>query len=369
MNTLTKIFFFAGGLLLAACARPTSTPDGYTLTGRIDGLPDGTHVQLITVSHDQEKPLADTIVSGGQFLFTGTVDEPRAVLLLVKDAYGSRRLMLENKAIEVSGTVSASRADGLPSYNLEQLAVSGSPLSARYDSLMDVRRRLDSLYTANAATYADATDEERAAADQRFFHTVDSVYYATVMSQKETFWAPLLMLSFTTYLTDAMKPWYEALSPEAKASRYGRMVQAELYPAGSIGSTLPDFTLKGKDGKDVTLASLRNGKKYVLIDFWASWCNPCRKEIPNLKKLYAQYADKGFQIVSISIDKKRADWEKALAEEQLPWPNFLDETGVAGQYKVKFVPTMYLLDAQGVLVAENLRGEELQAKLAELLGK
>lgn len=367
MNTLTKIFFFAGGLLLAACARPTSTPDGYTLTGRINGLPDGTHVQLIPVSHDQEKPLADTIVSGGQFTFTGTVDEPRAVLLLVKDAYGSRRLMLENKAIEVSGTVSASRADGLLSYNLEQLAVSGSPLSARYDSLMDVRRRLDSLYTANAAAYANATDEERAAADQRFFQTVDSVYHATVMGQKETFWAPLLMLSLTTYLPDNMKSWYDALSEQAKNSYYGKMVKNELYPAGSVGSTLPDFTVKDKEGKDVTFASLCEGRKYVLIDFWASWCNPCRKEIPNLKKLYAQYASRGFQIVSISIDKERADWEKALAEEQLPWPNFLDETGVAGLYKLKFVPTMYLVDAQGVLVAENLRGEALAKKLAELL--
>ena len=103
-----------------------------------------------------------------------------------------------------------------------------------------------------------------------------------------------------------------------------------------------------------------------MIDFWASWCNPCRKEIPNLKKLYAQYSGKGFEIVSISIDQKKADWEKALKEEGLPWPNFLDETGVAALYKVKFVPTMYLINADGVMVGENLRGEDLAEKLKEL---
>ena len=89
-------------------------------------------------------------------------------------------------------------------------------------------------------------------------------------------------------------------------------------------------------------------------------------KIPNLKNLYKLYGDKGFQIVSISIDKKKAEWEKALEEEQLPWPNFLDETGVADLYKVRFVPTMYLIDAQGTLVGENLRGQALADKLKEL---
>lgn len=109
-----------------------------------------------------------------------------------------------------------------------------------------------------------------------------------------------------------------------------------------------------------------SGEKYILIDFWASWCNPCRKEIPNLKNLYAKYADKGFQIISISIDKKKADWEKALQEEQLAWPNYLDTEGIASLYKVRFVPTMYLIDMNKTIIGENVRGEALAEKLAEL---
>lgn len=359
------ILLAAAALLAAACSSTPST-DGYTLTGHIEGLPDSTHVQLIPVSHYNEKPLADTVIVNGEFTFTGKMDEPRAVLLLVKDAYGSRRLMLENTAIEVSGTVTATDNNGTPSYDLDRLSVSGSPLSTRYDSLMSVREQMDALFKAKATLYKDSTMEARAAADHKLFATVDSTFHAAVLSQKDSYWGPLLMISLTSYLDKGQQAWYDELSDAAKASYYGQKVKEELYPAGEVGSAVAEFTVKDNDGKEVTLASLREGKKYVLIDFWASWCNPCRKEIPNLKNLYKLYGDKGFQIVSISIDKKKAEWEKALEEEQLPWPNFLDETGVADLYKVRFVPTMYLIDAQGTLVDENLRGQALADKLKEL---
>lgn len=377
------------GLMAMAC---TSQPvvDGYVLKGHIEGLPDGTHVQLVPVSHDSELPFADTTVVNGQFVFTGKMEEPRAFHLLVKDAYGSRNLMLENTQMEVTGKLVAKKeADGGVSYNLSSLSVKGSPLSARYDSLLSARTYMDSLYALNARKFAafdslmqvaylvkdqakiqalrqSEDGKARAAADKAFFGTVDSLYRQVVMTNKDSFWGPLMMISFTSYLSEDMKPWYEALSPAAQQSYYGQKVKEELYPSGKEGTVVPDFKVKDRTGKEVSLSELRQGKKYVLIDFWASWCNPCRKEIPNLKKLYAQYSGKGFEIVSISIDQKKADWEKALKEEGLTWPNFLDETGVAALYKVKFVPTMYLITADGVMVGENLRGEALTTKLKEL---
>ena len=377
------------GLMAMAC---TSQPavDGYVLKGNIEGLPDGTHVQLVPVSHDSELPFADTTVVNGQIVFTGKMEEPRAFRLLVKDAYGSRNLMLENAQMEVTGKLVAKKeADGGVSYNLSSLSVKGSPLSARYDSLWSARTYVDSLYTLNARKFAafdslmlaayqvkdqakiqqlrqSEEGKARAAADKEVFTTVDSLYHHVVMANKDSFWGPLMMISFTSYLSEDMKPWYEALSPAAKQSYYGQKVKEELYPAGKEGTKVPDFKVKDRTGKEVSLSALRQGKKYVLIDFWASWCNPCRKEIPNLKRLYAQYSGKGFEIVSISIDQKKADWEKALKEEGLTWPNFLDETGVAALYKVKFVPTMYLITADGVMIGENLRGEALAEKLKEL---
>ena len=125
--------------------------------------------------------------------------------------------------------------------------------------------------------------------------------------------------------------------------------------------------MKDEAGKSYTLEQLLKGKKYLLIDFWASWCAPCRKEIPNVKKNYEQYKNRGFEVVSISIDQNAAAWKKAVQQEQLKWPNFLSPA-VANQFKVRAVPTMYLIDANGVVLGinEDVRGEALGKKLAEL---
>lgn len=358
--------FFAIMSMLALTAFGQQTTKNYTVNGLIEGLPDGTHVQLIPISHDKEKPLADVVVKNGSFTFTGTVEGPRAVRLKVKDADGSRYMMLGDGTININGVVQGDSTSGYMRYNLSSLSVTGSALSARYDSLMEVRNQADKLYLDNRRTYKDAPKDVREEVDKKFFKTVDSLYYATIMSQKESFWGPLMMISLTVYMDNKMKGWYEDLSENAKASYYGRKVKEELYPAGLIGDTVKDFTLKDNDGKEVTFKSIRENNKYVLIDFWASWCRPCRREIPNLKKLYSQYSEKGFSIVSISLDKKKSDWLKALDEEQMPWANFLDVTGVTTLYKVKLIPMTYLVNSQGILVGENLRGEELAKKLNEL---
>ena len=173
-----------------------------------------------------------------------------------------------------------------------------------------------------------------------------------------------------SYLTPDQRGIYEQFSDAAKNSYYGKKVKNELYPVGNIGQAVPNFTVKDEQGKTHTLKSLLQGKKYLVLDFWASWCAPCRREIPNVKNQYALYKEKGLEVVSISIDKNAAAWKKAVKEENLLWPNFLSPE-VANEYKVRAVPTMYLLDAEGKVVAENdeARGEKLAAKLKELFGK
>lgn len=389
-NLKTMLGACIGILCMTGCT--SQPPTSYTLTAEIEGLPDGVNVQLVPVSFENQKPMADTTVIDGKFVFKGVADEPLAVRLMVKDTYGSAPLMLENGNINVTGKVTFTDANGGKSCDFSQVSVTGSPLTDKYVKLLSTRDMLDSIYVADdkkheaiRAAYGRArinkdkalmdsviaTDAYKASAvaDSLFFATVEKTYHKLVMDNKDSYWGPLMMLSLFSYLTEEQKPWYDELSDEAKNSYYGKMVKAEVAPDSKVGSKVSDFTAKNQDGTYVTLAELSEGKKYVLIDFWASWCNPCRKEIPNLKKLYAKYADKGFQIVSVSIDKKEVDWTKALKEEQLQWPNFLDTEGIADLYKVKFVPTMYLIDEQGVMVGENLRGEALANKLAELFGE
>ena len=107
----------------------------------------------------------------------------------------------------------------------------------------------------------------------------------------------------------------------------------------------------------------------MLVDFWASWCGPCRREIPNVKRQYELYKDKGFEVISISIDKSEAAWRKAVEEEKLQWPNFIDKTNVAKTYSVRSIPSMFLIDTATMDIiasGEAARGEQLAKKLAEL---
>lgn len=373
--------------MMVSCAQQPAI--GYTLTATVDGIPDGTHVQLIPVSTGKEKTLADTTVVDGKFIFTGVMDEPRAVYLKVKDSYGSQALMLENGNIKLEGKVTFKSQGESTNYDFSETKVTGSPLTDKYRKLLSVRKSLDSIYKADNERFKEiraaygrargnkdkvlmdsvtATDEYRASvrADSLFFSNVEATYYKVIVDNKDSYWGPLMMISLFSYLTAEQKPWYDALSVEAKKSYYGMMVKEEVEPSGQIGAKVPVFTVKGTDGNPITLPELCKDKKYVLIDFWASWCNPCRKEIPNLKKLYAAYSGKGFQIISLSIDKKEEEWTKALKEENLQWPNFRNIDSIADMYKVKFVPTMYLIDEQGIIIGENLRGKSLANKLAEL---
>jgi len=383
---LKKITFIAAALILvAACQQKPA--DTYTVSGVIDGLRDGARVQLVPVSHFTEQPLADTVAAGGKFVFVGVAPEARAVRLMADSAFAGF-LMLENGRTNISAKV---RQRGRRT-DISDYKVTGSPSTDYYLKLYSVRDSLNSLYDAKNERFKDimeemgkargakdksrldsiqATDEYKALeqAETDFFKQVSSAYHRVVEENKETFWGPLMMITLMTYLKadSADRAWYETLSDSAKSSYYGRQVHREVYPVGKEGSPVPPFTVTGADGNELSLTALCANKKYILLDFWASWCAPCRREIPNLKREYARFAAKGFEIVSISIDKQRSDWEKALAEERLPWPNFLDVSGIADDYGVRLIPTTYLIDSKGIIISENLRSTSLATKLEELL--
>lgn len=135
-----------------------------------------------------------------------------------------------------------------------------------------------------------------------------------------------------------------------------------------LGQPFMDFTLQTVDGKDVNLAEVIKNNKVTMIDFWASWCGPCRHENPVVKAAYEKYHALGFEVVGVSVDRKEAAWLQAVEEDALPYIQVRDAEGNVGDdYAVVYIPSNFLYDQNGIMIAKGLRGEELEAKLAEVL--
>jgi len=170
---------------------------------------------------------------------------------------------------------------------------------------------------------------------------------------------------------DQLKDLTDTISPELQGSEY--MIQLNEYLSQksktAIGAIASDFTMKDTEGNDFTLSSLRG--KYVLIDFWASWCSPCRNENPNVVKAYNNFKDKGFDIIGVSLDKDKDAWVKAIKDDNLTWHHVSDlkfwNNVVARTYGVQSIPYNLLLDKEGKIIAMNLRGDALTKKLEEVM--
>ncbi len=363
------------------------------VTATIKGIPDGTELQaVLAATHRDEKPLATGTVKGGKVSFTLPITEARMIGVGPKDAPFVFSYMTKGgENVKISLTAKQYGDGTNKGYYGEDVKVSGSSMNDEYEQKIgSVKENLNKLYRdyheqnktinekiANARKSKDTilvkqlytTDEYKAfaKAESDFFKTVEASYNKLYTDNKDTWWGPFAMLNTMSYFTKDNKKEWEMFSDAAKNSFYGQCLNEQVNPKTFEGEALPQFDLQQPDGSKKSMASCVTGKKYYLVDFWASWCGPCRKEIPNLKKQYELYKDKGFEIVSVSIDKNDAQWKKALNEEQLPWPNCVDRDGIADAYKVRMIPAIFLVDgATGKCLVENIRGEELANKLAEL---
>jgi peroxiredoxin len=170
-----------------------------------------------------------------------------------------------------------------------------------------------------------------------------------------------------------IEPIYTTLDAKFRATDMGLELAQRIKAASitSLGKQAPLFTQNDLSGKPLALASLKG--KVILIDFWASWCHPCRDESPNLKKQYALYKDKGFEILSVSMDSDRKNWVQAITQDGMPWLHISDLKGWNNQvgrlYGVRAIPACFLIDAEGKIIADNARGEVLNKKLAEIFNK
>lgn len=374
-------------LTMGSCA----SKDSFSVKGELAGLADGTILEWLPGgTHRDEKPEAEVNVKDGNFSFTGKVDSPRMFYIRVKGVPGVIPVLVENGVkASLRGKAVCHDSQGQKFMEFTEVEISGSPVHDEYLQKMSFKTKLDDLFQENQRKHADIRQQltaarrnndqalvdslmlteaylELAEDEHAFFKTIGEETKKAVMEHKDVWWGPFLMLNSMQWFEEEQKEWFAAFAPQAKESYYGQIVAKELFPETLEGKTAPAFTVTDLQGKTVTLADLLKGKKYTLIDFWASWCGPCRKEIPNLKRIYDRFSSEGLEIISISRDKDKKAWQKALAEEQLVWPNFIDETGIAEAYGVKMIPAIFLLDANGTVLSIKLRGEALEKKMEEL---
>jgi thiol-disulfide isomerase/thioredoxin len=360
----------------------------YTLTGEFSALAEGTKMELVPAgTHKNEKPIAETVVKNGKFVFTGSVSSPRIFFVKIAGEYYSLfRVMVENAVIHVTGKVVENEVRGTKGHQFRELKVTGSKAHEEFLRKTSLRDRLGVLYDAyhtnnkeviaqldSARGKKDTTLQKQiiasdaykkfAAEEKAFFTTVQDSIQGLILANKNSWWGPFLMLDQLSYFTPNEKGLFEQFSKEAKESYYGKIVYADLYPPSYIGKNAPSLKFVDSLQKPVSFANIAKGKKYVVIDFWASWCGPCRKAIPALKKFYEEMNSKGVEIISVSTDKKESDWVKANTQEAFPWFSFLDRAGLADAYNVKAIPAMFLLTGEGKVVAENVSLEEIREKI------
>ncbi|HEY0273218.1 MAG TPA: TlpA disulfide reductase family protein, partial [Chitinophaga sp.] len=263
--------------------------------------------------------------------------------------------------------------------SISKATVTGSKAQQDFEalnaSLKDVNSQAEALQQQYRELYNQKDEEGMKALEAKFevLEATEKGIYGDFLQKNPA--SPIALYVLNNYAgydinVAEVEPLYAKISPAAKATPSGKDFAERLAVARKTAVGQPALTFSQPDttGKEVSLASFKG--KYVLVDFWASWCGPCRAENPNVVKAYNTYKDKGFTILSVSLDDSKTKWEDAIAKDGLLWTHVSDLKGwknaVAEQYGIRAIPQNLLLDAEGKIIGKNLRGDALDKKLGEV---
>ncbi|TKC13246.1 AhpC/TSA family protein [Pedobacter polaris] len=351
-------------LLMLLISSVSAIAQTFNITGTTTGLADGTWLYLRTSS--PEKTLDSTKVKNGKFNLVGKTNEKVSQLAVYTAKYENyvffwaeqnTHLQLKNgefkKAI-ITGSKTQLQADlrnklKEPNRKLQDSLIQ---LLAKEKDIAAKQELKEKLNTAkNAEREFDINDVKE---------NPNSLISAYILSVYASNWGK-----------EKSAELYNNLSSDMKNTTYGKTISdfIMLNKEIKIGGKFVDFEQANATGKKIKLSAIK--AKYILLEFWGSWCGPCREENPNLVKTYNAYKNKGFEILGVAADEKKEQWLKAIKDDNLPWENVSDLKGDKNEaaliYGINAFPTNYLIDEKGIIIAKNLRGEELKKKLAELL--
>ncbi len=343
----------------------------FTITAKIDTV--NYKMAYLAVWEDGDfKKLDSCVVENGEFKFNGKVNSPKYVYILFVN--GKREfipLFLENSAITITGTT----------IDRKNILIKGSSTQTDLEDF----NKMDDVYEGKLRGINHLYDSAGKAGNKELCKEFDLQYdiedsirgvfvreYLNTHNNSITS-AYILQANYSRFDVESMDKIYSAFSDKVKMSDYGKEIDTKIKLLQSIrvGQPAPLFTMNDENGKPVSLESFKGN--YVMIDFWASWCNPCRAENPNVVKAYNQFHPKGFQILGVSLDKTKEKWTAAIKKDGLTWTHVSDLKGwsneVALQYSVSSIPHSVLIDKNGIIVANDLKGDDLVKKLTEIYGE
>jgi len=354
-------------VLLGSCG---SQENKFVLTGNAD-VADGTKIYVLQADQNNQPYIKDsTTVQSNNFKFQGISSTPQISYIQVEGVNGYVLAILENgdiKADLFKDSISKSKVYGTKS-NDDFIKYKSETkfLVDDMNNIADVAQ--DAIMTGDVATAMELEKEYNSKEREVMLYEWDFI-----VDNLDSYMSALLLEVFmieNKVNKDSIIDVYESLSNRIKVSDVGKNIADLLSQYENpieVGEIAPDFTAPSINGSDVTLSEEVTQNNVTLLDFWAAWCRPCRVENPNLVRLYKAYNKDGFDIIGVSLDRTKEQWEQAVEDDNLLWTqvsnlNFWNDP-IARRYSIRAIPQSFLINKEGVVIGKNLRGNDLEESI------